>query len=203
MRIARGLYRFGVLLALSASLPGVVACGGGQKKSSSIPKAGEMPEGGNWTGVYFSSTYGYLHLVGESGAVSGKWRNAAGDKWGQMSGEVNGNLFKFEWHETKIGLVGPSATTNGRGYFVYSRPKGENVNDEIHGEWGLGDQFTGVTWDATKQRNMTPDPDSVVPDETQRLEGGGWDQSGKKSGGSSGSGSGSGSSDGDKDDEWN
>ena len=28
---------------------------------------------------------------------------------------------------------------------------------------------------AVKQRNMKPDPDSVMPDETQKVEGGGWD----------------------------
>jgi hypothetical protein len=183
------------MVALLAPLPAAVACGGGGgKTAASIPKAGDMPEGGEWTGVYFSPTYGHLHLVKEGSSVSGKWRNAAGDKWGQMGGEVVGNLFKFEWKETKIGMVGPSATTSGRGYFQYVRPKGDLVNDEIKGEWGLGDEFTGVSWTAVKQRNMQPDPDSVMPDETQKAEGGGWDESKqpKKGGDDKGGG-----------DEWN
>ena len=70
--------------------------------------------------------------------------------------------------------------------------KGDLVNDEIRGEWGLGQETSGVTWTAVKQRNAKPDPDSVVPDETQKLESGGWDDEKKKK------------SDGDKkSDDWN
>ncbi|HVU01346.1 MAG TPA: hypothetical protein VHE30_06325 [Polyangiaceae bacterium] len=194
MKRTRALARVGFIALLCTSVPVTVACGGGGKEAHHpLPKAGDMPEGGEWTGVYFSTTYGYLHLVKEGATVSGRWRNAAGDKWGEMSGEATGNLFLFDWKENKIGMVGPSASTTGRGYFVYTRPPGENVNDEIKGEWGLGSERTGVSWTAVKQRNMKPDPASVMPDETQKLEGGGWDESKKKSGGDSDS----------KDDGWN
>jgi hypothetical protein len=192
----RGIARLSVLACLTLPLAGTVACGGAPKGDAhSIPKAGDMPEGGDWTGVYFSPTYGHLHLVKEGASISGKWRNAAGDKWGEMHGEAAGNIFHYEWSETKIGMVGPSAKTTGRGYFKYSRPPGENVNDEIHGEWGLGTEQTGVTWDAVKQRNVKPDPNSVMPDETQKVEGGGWDDEKKKSHG--------GGSDDKKSDDWN
>lgn len=194
---SRFAFRLGlVALLLAPASTTVVACGGSQKEVKTVPKPGDMPEGGEWTGVYFSPTYGHLHLVKEGGAISGKWRNAAGDKWGEMHGEVVGNLFKFEWRETKIGMVGPSATTNGKGYFQYVHPPGEIVNDEIRGEWGLGNSFTGVSWTAVRQRNMKPDPDSVVPDEVETPkgdQGGGWDEPKKKPG----------SKDDKKDDEWN
>ena len=159
-------------------LPAVSACGGSAATTAthSIPKPSDMPEGGEWTGVYYSPTYGNLHLIKEGASVSGKWRNTAGDKWGQMSGDVTGNMLKFEWKETRIGLVGPSATSAGRGYFQYVRPAGENVNDELHGEWGLGMQFTGTPWNAVKQRNAKPDPESVMPDETQKSQGDNWDR---------------------------
>jgi hypothetical protein len=184
MFASRTLPRVGLLIALVAPVPCIAACGGGtQTEVKAVPKAGDMPEGAEWTGVYFSPTYGHLHMVKEGSAVSAKWRNAAGDKWGALHGEVTGNLLHYEWEETTIGMVGPSAKKTGRGYFQYVRPKGDNVNDEIHGEWGLGHETTGVTWTAVKQRNAKPDPDSVVPDETQKInEGGGWDEQ-KKSGG--------------------
>lgn len=186
------LSRLGVLLALLLSAPVVEGCGGAQQQAATLPKAGDMPEGGDWTGVFFSATYGHLHLVKDGGAIAGRWRNAAGDKWGEMAGEVVGDLFKFEWKETKIGLVGPAASSRGRGYFKYVRPEGEHVNDEIRGEWGLGEEFSGVSWTAVKQRNMLPDLKSVAPDETQRIEGGGWDDQ-KKSPAAGGDSSG----------EWN
>ncbi|HEX3593753.1 MAG TPA: hypothetical protein VHU80_01590 [Polyangiaceae bacterium] len=192
MPVARTLTRFGLLVALVAPIPCAAACGGSQPEAKVLPKAADMPEGGDWTGVYYSPTYGNLHMIKEGSAVSGKWRNAAGDKWGALHGEVTGNLLHYEWEETTIGMVGPSAKKTGRGYFQYVRPKGDNVNDEIHGEWGLAQETTGVTWTAVKQRNAKPDPDSVVPDETQKLDNGaGWDESKKKPG------------DDKKSDDWN
>jgi hypothetical protein len=183
MFVSRTLPRLGLLVALVAPVPFVAACGGSTTEAKALPKAGDMPEGAEWTGVYFSPTYGHLHMVKEGSAVSAKWRNASGDKWGALHGEVTGNLLHYEWEETTIGMVGPSAKKTGRGYFQYVRPKGDNVNDEIHGEWGLGHEQTGVTWTAVKQRNSKPDLDSVMPDETQKVEGGGWDDEKKKKSG--------------------
>ena len=183
MFVARTFTRFGLLVALVAPVPFVAACGGSEPEAKALPKAGDMPDGADWSGVYFSPTYGNLHLVKEGSAVSGKWRTAAGDKWGAIHGEVTGNLLHYEWEETTIGMVGPSAKKTGRGYFQYVRPKGDMVNDEIRGEWGLAQQTTGVTWTAVKQKNAKPDPDSVVPDETQKLESGGWDDEKKKKSG--------------------
>ena len=104
-----------------------------------------------------------------SGSVSGRWRTQAGDKWGELHGEVTGDLIKYRWVERKIGMVGPGATTEGRGYFKYYVPPGENVNHEIRGEWGLGKTEVGNKWEALRQRNMLPDFDSVKPDETERV----------------------------------
>jgi hypothetical protein len=156
----------------------VAGCGGGGRDAKFADvKPGDMPSGGEWTGVYYSPVYGFLHLVQEGDTASGAWRTGAGDAWGEMSGKVNGNLFKYEWTEHKIGMVGPSATTKGRGYFKYSIPR-EDDPHEIAGEWGLESDEVGNTWKATKQINVRPDPKSVRPDEVEgRVEGGGWDDS--------------------------
>ncbi len=169
---------FGVsVLLLGASLTfSVAACGGGQTTPQSAQvKAGDMPSDGDWTGVYFSQTYGYLHLVLEGDTLSGRWRNAAGDKWGEMSGKVVGDLFRYEWKEHTIGMVGPSSTSTGRGYFKYSAPT-EGEAHVIAGTWGLGTSEVGHSWEAVKQKNMRADPGSVMPDEYEgRTPGGGWD----------------------------
>lgn len=183
--------RFGLTLALLSPLPFASACGGSQKSVDSLPKAESMPEFGDWTGVFFSPTYGYLHLIREGDTVSGKWRTTSGDKWGQMHGPVTGDLFKYDWEETTIGMVGPSATRHGHGFFKYVKAE----NDEIRGEWGLDDDYRGVTWSAVKQARMKPDPNSVVPDETQRVRGDSWDQDKKVKKNSD--------SDSDKSDDWN
>ena len=73
-------------------------------------------------------------------------------------------MLKFTWTEHKIGIVGPQAKTEGKGYFKYTIPK-EGEAHELVGEWGLGESEAGHPWDCVKQTNMDPDPKSVRPDE--------------------------------------
>ena len=157
---------------------GLVACAGGSSgpKLAQV-KPGDLPEGGDWEGVYYSQLYGYLHLTKQGSTATGAWRTTAGDAYGEMSGTVTGDVFRFEWHERKIGMVGANAERRGKGYFRYLIPK-ENEAHEIHGEWGLGSDETGNEWKAVKQMNMRPNPASVKPDEIESTNvGGGWDDS--------------------------
>jgi hypothetical protein len=146
-----------------------VGCSKPPPPTTANVKAGDLPPKGDWSGVFYSPLYGHLHLIKEGGSVSGKWRTSGGDKWGELHGEVTGDLLKYKWVEHKIGMVGPGATTEGRGYFKYFVPEEENANHEIKGEWGLDRSEVGNPWEAVRQRNMLPDPDSVKPDETEKV----------------------------------
>lgn len=158
------------LLCVSLLASGaVVACSNPPPPTTANVKASDLPPGGDWSGVFYSPLFGHLHLVKEGNSVSGRWRTAGGDKWGELHGEVTGDLLKYKWVEHKIGMVGPGATTEGRGYFKYFVPAEENDNHEIKGEWGLGRSEIGNTWEAVRQRNMLPDLASVKPDETERV----------------------------------
>jgi hypothetical protein len=169
------------VLALALPCSALVACHG--KPANSVDKLShEMPEGAEWKGVYFSPVFGNLHILDEGGEIKGAWRTAAGEAWGELRGKTDGALLKYEWVEHRIGMVGPSADRKGKGYFVYTRVRKEGAKDpdEIHGQWGLGDNSTGNKWDAVKQTNVEPDPKSVMPDEVERgtaVTSGGWDDS--------------------------
>lgn len=187
-----------VLVGALAGLPAIVGCGSEPEVAKANVKPGPMPDEGDWRGVYYDTIYGYLHLMASGSDVNGKWRTASGDKWGEMHGQTDGDLFTYEWTEHRIGIVGPAGTSSGKGYFKYVVPEGENVDHEIHGEWGMGDNEAGYRWSAIKQRNMKPDPDSVMPDETQTgVEGADWD--GAKSDKASGSQE---KSDDEENDDW-
>ena len=113
-----------LILSVALTVPLAVAigaCGNQQQAKVAAVQAGDLPEGGDWSGVYYDQTNGNLHLVHEGDTVSGKWRTTAGDAWGEMSGKVTGDLLKYDWKEHRIGMVGPSATRNGRGYFQVQR----------------------------------------------------------------------------------
>ena len=56
--------------AMAFAVP-AVGCGGEQSAKFANIKAGEMPEGQAWPGVYYNPVYGYLHIVAQEGAVVG------------------------------------------------------------------------------------------------------------------------------------
>lgn len=164
-----------LVLAVAGTL---VACGpgAGEVKHASV-KPGSLPEGGEWNGVYFSTQFGYLHLVSDNKSANGAWRTAAGDAWGELSGEIDGDLLRYQWTERKIGAIGADATKKGHGYFRYTIPNPEEPH-KIVGEWGLGESDAGNPWEAVKQIRMEPKPESVKPDEVEgRTNVGGWDDS--------------------------
>lgn len=179
--LTRGVLVLGLALPLASS----VACGGSGNKEPEVVKAqvtaGNLPDGGDWVGVYYSQLYGYLHMTKSGKHVTGVWK-APGGTWGRLSGEVTGDLLLFEWEEHVIGGVGPSSTKRGRGYFKYHRPEGEIVSDELKGEWGLGESNAGNAWEAVKQKNQEPDPNSILEEVGAAAEdttGGGWDEPNK------------------------
>ncbi len=147
---------------------GLTACGGGSQAGVKVAQVspGTMPDGGNWEGVYYNQVYGMLHITETNNAVQGAWRNTNGDKWGELFGEIEGDLLRFSWKEHKIGVVGPQATSEGKGYFKYTTPK-QGEAHELKGEWGLGESDAGHGWDCVKQLNVEPDPKSVRPDEME------------------------------------
>jgi hypothetical protein len=154
-------------LSLLAAVAVQPACSS-QKETVTVAnvQAAPMPEGGQWEGVYYHQVYGFLHLTESSGAVQGAWRTTAGDKWGELFGEAEGDLLRYSWTEHKVGVVGPNSKSEGKGYFKYSIPKPDEAH-EIKGEWGLGESDAGHGWDCLKQLNMEPDPKSVRPNELE------------------------------------
>ncbi|AUX49032.1 hypothetical protein SOCE26_105770 [Sorangium cellulosum] len=141
-----------------------------------------MPEGADWTGVYYSELYGYLHLVQDGTAIEGKWIRPHKDRWGELHGSVTGDLIKFNWTEHVVGAIGPNSKKEGRGYLKYKRPPGENVDDALAGEIGQNKDEVGEPWEAVKQRNVMPDLASIGGTGSSDIGGGDWDSENQESG---------------------
>lgn len=167
-------------LALPSALS-LSACGPSSDVKHAQIKAGEMPAGAEWQGVYYSPVYGYLHMLTDGKSAQGAWRTGGGDAYGELQGEVDGDVLHYTWTQHKIGQLGKEATSSGKGYFKYTVPK-EGEAHKIVGEWGLGESDAGNSWDAVKQTNMQPNPASVKPDEIEgKVNAGGWDDEGDNS----------------------
>ena len=121
-----------------------------------------MPSGESWAGVYYHPVFGYLHMMEEGSNIVARWKRTDQSAWGEMSGTKNGNVLHYTWKEHKIGLVGPAATSEGKGYFVYKVNK-ENIA-ELDGQFGLGQDEVGSDWHNVKQVRMNPDLKSISGD---------------------------------------
>ena len=144
----------GVALAGSA-----LACGGHGTAKFAQVKAGEMPAGETWVGVFYNPVYGYLHMIEQDGNIVGRWRRTDGSHWGELSGTAEGNVMHFTWKEHKVGGVGPSAESHGSGQFVYSVP--DSKIPELSGQYALDDSTDVGDWHCVKQMNMKPDLNSI------------------------------------------
>ncbi len=144
-------------VALSAS---ALACGGGQTAKFAQVKAGEMPSGESWVGVYYNPVYGYMHMIQQDGNIVARWKRTDGSHWGELSGSADGNVLHFTWKEHKYGTVGPSADSHGSGQFVYKMPADGKI-PELDGQYALDDSADVGDWHCVKQLNMKPDLDSI------------------------------------------
>lgn len=170
MLTSRTIRNLAFYCSLVLSAAPLLACGPKGPPETIKVTVGEMPDGAEWKGVYYSQVYGNLHLQPDGSDMAGRWRTVAGDSWGELTGKAEGNVLNYEWTEHKIGLIGPAASRTGKGYFKYVRNSGEEGiknPDEIEGEWGLGEKNHGNSWKAVKQTNMVPNFRAVQPDEVE------------------------------------
>jgi hypothetical protein len=181
----KGRRRLWIMMAAGALLVAPMAaggCGGGGSATAASVQPGDMPDGAEWRGVYYSQLYGYLHLETEGDKVNGKWIRPPKDRWGELHGTITGDVLRFQWTEHTIGAVGPNSSRSGKGYFKYARPPGDNVDDTLAGEIGRGQDETGEPWDAVKQRNVQPDLTSIGGTGAGDIGGGDWDSENKEQG---------------------
>lgn len=140
-------------VAVVSALVWSAVCGG-CGSSAPVIKAGSMPEGGEFTGVYFSQQYGQMNLIQNGSSVVGEYESEM--RAGKIQGEVQGDLLRFEWNEEKAMVSNRAQNTKGRGYFRYMIDSG-NGQHVLKGEWGLGSSETGGgPWNAYKQKGKEP-----------------------------------------------
>ena len=144
MSVLRSL-GFWMVLALAG------ACGGGSH--SIVP--GQMPADGSFTGVFFSTQYGEMHLIQDGSTVHGRYE--LDERVGTIQGEVDGDVLNFEWVEGKAMVSNRPTETRGHGYFRYVVDP-SNGDHLLKGRWGLGDDnYNGGEWNAYKMKNREPD----------------------------------------------
>jgi hypothetical protein len=145
-----------------ALVPAAVGCGGEPSAKFATFKAGDLPEGQDWPGVYYNPVYGYLHMVAQDGAVTGRWKRTDGSHWGELSGTAQGNVLHFTWKEHKLGVVGPASDSHGSGVFAFKM--GEGNIPELAGQYALDDSDQVGDWHCVKQVGLKPDLNQITGD---------------------------------------
>ena len=166
------------LLAMAAPL--AAGCSHGPQPRLANVQPSSMPSGASWTGVYFNPLFGFLHVEEKHGQLEGRWMRPQKDRWGEFEGQMDEDVVHFSWTEYVTDGFGPNAKKQGKGYFHYVRPSGDNIDDVLEGEMGSGKDELGIPWRSVKQRNVDPDLDSVTPGARPDGNTDDWDGSGPK-----------------------
>lgn len=130
-------------------LGAILGCGGSQK-----PKAGPLPQGAAFYGVWQSPQYGNMHLCQSGKKVIGDY--VKHERRGRIQGTVDGDLLTFQWEDHRELVQGVPQERRGQGYFRIEI--GEDGDQYLKGEWGMDDEMSGGgPWNAVKLRRGEPD----------------------------------------------
>lgn len=160
------------------------ACGGGHGSRGNVT-TGPMPEGGSFSGVWFSPQYGRLDMVQTGASVVGEYTKD--ERRGRIEGTASGNVMRFQWTESRELIQGRPTITRGRGYWQYV-VDGNEV--KLIGEWGHeNDETGGGPWNAVRSGRLRPHL-STDPETSDTTNDNGGDSSGgdSSSGGDTGGG---------------
>jgi hypothetical protein len=97
-------------LALALLLGLMLGCGGSQK-----PKAGPLPQGATFYGVWQSPQYGSMHLCQSGKQVVGDY--VKNERAGRIQGDTDGDLLVFQWEDRRELVQGKPQVRRGKGYF--------------------------------------------------------------------------------------
>jgi hypothetical protein len=144
-----------VRLAALAAIALLTACAG---KGLPPIEVKSMPEGGSFTGVWFSPQYGEMHILQSGSSAIGRYTKD--ERAGRLQGNVEGDVMRFEWSEQRELIVGRKVQTKGHGYFRIVRDEAEK-SWKLVGEWGNdAAERGGGPWNAVKSRTRKPEIDS-------------------------------------------
>jgi hypothetical protein len=161
MRVRNWQFGLALLLTVTGAGSAMLACGGTPEPKFASVKAGPLPTGQSWDGVYYNPVYGYLHVVSQDGNIVGRWKRTDASHWGELSGTIDGNVAHFSWKEYRIGSVDPSGEARGSGVFVYKLPNTDHPIAELDGQYALAESSSVGDWHCVKQEGMKPDLASV------------------------------------------
>ena len=134
-----------------------LSCGSSQSKCNIniIPKA-SLPEGADWTGIWFTN-YGQMVLDVKGKSVVGEYCDDEKKQWGKLEGTIEGDTIRFRWVTHDMRVVGKDRITQGYGIIQY---KIERIgNRDVHkffGTWGYeNSECGGGIWKGEKSKRFT------------------------------------------------
>jgi hypothetical protein len=149
MRPATLVSFFWLVLASALALHG---CGGAPKH---VIQVGPMPDGGSFTGVWFSPQYGEMHIEQNGSSAIGRY--SRDERSGRIQGSVEGDVMRFEWTESRELIVGRPTETKGHGYFKIVKHADDDTWN-LDGRWGTDEsEHNGGPWTAVRSKTRRPE----------------------------------------------
>jgi hypothetical protein len=98
---------------------------------------GDMPEGGNFAGVWFTN-WGEMTIEVNGNTAVGQFCDEDNNRYGRMEGTVRGNVLRFSWHTNDVSMGNRARTSDGSAVVQLTiTPQGESTSGHIQGTWGF------------------------------------------------------------------
>ena len=123
-----------------------------------VPTAQPMPQGGTFSGLWYSRQFEHMYLLQTGDTVRGVYAYREG---GRLEGTVQGNLLTFEWIDSGSRQHARRAMS-GHGYLQLIRD-GDTMR--LVGEWGHEKAYLGAgPWEADFVRDIESDDPMSIED---------------------------------------
>lgn len=153
MKLAQS--RTGVLVVMAIAICLVLsAC----STAPGVPTAQPMPQGGNFSGLWYSPQFEHMYLLQSGDTVRGVYAYREG---GRLEGTVQGDLLTFEWTDPGSRQHARRAMV-GHGYLKLIKD-GDTMR--LVGEWGHEKAYRGAgPWEADFVRDIESDDPMSIED---------------------------------------
>jgi hypothetical protein len=127
----------------------MAGCGPSQGHPESQFQPCPMPQGGNYTGHWYTNS-GEMDLEQSGSTVTGSWDDTVAHKEGHIEGTVDGCLLYFSWTQDDNTVPGHPRRVGGRGVLRYFR---EGQDTKFEGTWGYDQEVEGGgLWTGRRRR---------------------------------------------------
>ncbi len=125
----------------------LAACSGGNNRNGATMNTqiqqGAMPDGGSWSGVWFSN-WGEMTIETDGSSIVGQFCDEENNRYGRLEGTARGDVLRLHWTTSDVSMGNRPRESEGSAIVQFSfTEQGENQGMRFEGTWGFNTSNDG------------------------------------------------------------